>query len=196
MGRPSVRQQLVDAALGAFQATGFNATSVQDLTDAAGVPKGSFYNHFDGKEALALEAMASYVRQHDLAVLRDRRLAPVERLKRHFRTRWKTVKEDGYRSGCFLGTLSSEISDSHETARTEFVRYFRLWSEALTEVIAEAQAAGAVSGSIDSAVLGRFVLNAWQGTVLRAKSHRGEEPFKDFLAVVFGGLLAPPASSA
>src|SRR5258708_18544992 len=26
----------------------------QDITDSAGVPKGSFYNHFDSKEALAV----------------------------------------------------------------------------------------------------------------------------------------------
>lgn len=191
MGRPSVRQQLVDAALGVFQATGFNGSSVQDLTDAAHVPKGSFYNHFDSKEALALEALAIYVGQHDLAVLRNRRIEPVERLKRDFRARWKTIKERGYTSGCFLGSLSSEISDTHESARVEFARYFTLWSQAIAEVIAEAQAAGTVSSAIDAPALGRFVLNAWQGTVLRAQSSRGEEPFKDFLAVVFGGVLAP-----
>lgn len=189
MGRPNVRQQLVDAALEVFQATGFNGSSVQDLTDAAKVPKGSFYNHFEGKEALVLEALTVYVGQHDLAVLRDKRIAPIERLKRHFRSRWKTVKERDYRSGCFLGALSSEISDTHESARVEFDRYFRLWSEAIAAVIAEAQTVGTVSDAVDSQILGRFVLNAWQGTVLRAKSHRGDEPFKDFLAVVFGVLL-------
>jgi AcrR family transcriptional regulator len=61
MGRPSVRQQLVDAALGVFQSHGFNGSSVQDLTDAAGVPKGSFYNHFKSKEDLALEALQLYM---------------------------------------------------------------------------------------------------------------------------------------
>jgi TetR/AcrR family transcriptional regulator, transcriptional repressor for nem operon len=36
---------------------GFNATSVQDITDAAGAPKGSFYNHFESKDALAAEVV-------------------------------------------------------------------------------------------------------------------------------------------
>ncbi|KQP13118.1 TetR/AcrR family transcriptional regulator [Pseudorhodoferax sp. Leaf267] len=191
MGRPSVRQQLVDAALDVFWTTGFNGSSVQDLTDAAQVPKGSFYNHFDGKEALALEALAAYAQMHDLRALRDSSLEPVERLKRDFRKRWKVVKDHGYQRGCFLGTLSSEIADSHETSRAEFARYFDLWSQAIAAVIAEAQAAGSVATPTNPQALGRFVLNAWQGTVLRAKSDRGEEPFKDFLACVFGGLLAP-----
>lgn len=193
MGRPSVRQQLVDAALDVFWTTGFNGSSVQDLTDAAGVPKGSFYNHFDGKEALALEALAAYAAQHDPRALKEAGPEPIERLRRDFRKRWKTVKERGYKGGCFLGSLSSEIADTHETSRAEFARYFQLWSEAIAGVIAEAQAAGAVANRADPQLLGRFVLNAWQGTLLRAKTQRGEEPFKDFVAVVFGGLLAPGA---
>ncbi len=191
MGRPSVRQQLVDAALEVFWTTGFNGSSVQDLTDAAQVPKGSFYNHFDGKEALALEALAAYAAQLDPRGLRDTTLEPVERLKRDFRKRWKVVKDRGYKGGCFLGSLSSEIADTHETSRAEFARYFQLWSDAIAAAIAEAQAAGTVANRADPHALGRFVLNAWQGTLLRAKTQRGEEPFRDFVAVVFGGILAP-----
>lgn len=193
MGRPNVRQQLVDAALDVFWSTGFNGSSVQDLTDAAHVPKGSFYNHFDGKEALALEALATYAAQNDPRALLDRSVEPMERLKRDFRKRWKIVKERGYKGGCFLGSLSSEIADTHEKSRAEFGRYYQLWSEAIAAVIAEAQAAGTVATQSDPHALGRFVLNAWQGTLLRAKTHRGEEPFRDFQAVVFGGLLAPGA---
>ncbi|GAP35888.1 transcriptional regulator, TetR family [Piscinibacter sakaiensis] len=176
-----------------FWSAGFNGCSVQDLTDAAHVPKGSFYNHFDGKEALALEALATYAAQNDPRALLDTSVEPVERLRRDFRKRWKIVKERGYKGGCFLGSLSSEIADSHEGARAEFVRYYQRWSEAIAAVIAEAQANGTVAATADPQALGRFVLNAWQGTLLRAKTHRGEEPFKDFQAVVFGGLLAPGA---
>jgi TetR/AcrR family transcriptional regulator, transcriptional repressor for nem operon len=38
-----------------FHARGFNGCSVQDIDAAAGVPKCSFYNHFDSKEALGVE---------------------------------------------------------------------------------------------------------------------------------------------
>jgi TetR/AcrR family transcriptional repressor of nem operon len=192
MGRPGVKQQLIDAALEVFERNGFNATSVQDLTDAAGVPKGSFYNHFTGKEALAIEALHVYVGRHGIEVLRDSRLAPLERLRRHFRANWRTVRDRDYRSGCFLGTLSSEIADSHEAARAEFVRYFKLWSAEIAHVIGEAQAAGDVATAMAPEPLARFILNAWQGTLIRAKATRSEEAFKDFIALTFDTLLAPP----
>ena len=193
MGRPSVRKQLVDAALDVFWSTGFNGSSVQDLTDAAHVPKGSFYNHFDGKEALALEALATYAALQDPRTLLNQSVEPIERLKRDFRKRWKTVKDRDYKGGCFLGSLSSEIAHSHEQSRAEFARYYQLWSEAIAAVITEAQAAGTVATDLDPHSLGRFVLNAWQGTLLRAKTQQGEEPFRDFQAAVFGVLLAPGA---
>ena len=52
MARHNVREQLLSAGLETLQRRGFNATSVEDITKAAGVPKGSFYNHFESKEAL------------------------------------------------------------------------------------------------------------------------------------------------
>jgi TetR/AcrR family transcriptional repressor of nem operon len=57
MPRPGFREQLLSAGLATFHERGFNATSVQDITDAAGAPKGSFYNHLESKEALAAEAV-------------------------------------------------------------------------------------------------------------------------------------------
>ncbi|ARB31325.1 TetR/AcrR family transcriptional regulator [Pseudomonas tolaasii] len=54
MARHSVRKQLIDAGLETLHLSGFNGCAVQDITRAAGVPKGSFYNHFESKEALAL----------------------------------------------------------------------------------------------------------------------------------------------
>lgn len=191
MGRVSVRPQLVDAALEVFQTQGFNASSVQDLTEAAGVPKGSFYNHFESKEELALEALSVYVSQHGIEILRDKKYEPLERLKRHFRANWNVVRERGYRSGCLLGSLSSEMADSHEAARVEFAKYYRGWSTEIARVIGEAQAAGGISDLIDRQVLGRFVLNAWQGALIRAKVSKDEEAFKDFLTVTFGVILAP-----
>jgi AcrR family transcriptional regulator len=43
---------------------GYNAAGVKDITDAAGVPKGSFYNHFDSKEGLFEAAVADVLDNH------------------------------------------------------------------------------------------------------------------------------------
>jgi AcrR family transcriptional regulator len=55
------RQAIIDAALDLFQRLGFHATSVQDITEAAGVTKGAFYHHFPSKEDLLLLIHDDYI---------------------------------------------------------------------------------------------------------------------------------------
>lgn len=48
----ATRQLLVDVARDLFAERGFAATSVEDITERAGVARGALYHHFPGKDAL------------------------------------------------------------------------------------------------------------------------------------------------
>jgi selT/selW/selH-like putative selenoprotein len=50
MPKPSLKDAILDAGLKAMFRTGYHGTSVRDITAAAGVPQGSFTNHFRSKE--------------------------------------------------------------------------------------------------------------------------------------------------
>lgn len=63
MAKPNVRERLLDAGVEAFHRRGFNGCGVQEITEAAGVPKGSFYNHFASKEALGAAVLDRYWQQ-------------------------------------------------------------------------------------------------------------------------------------
>lgn len=54
--RPSAREKLLDAAVLLIRARGYAATSINALCRQAGVAKGAFFHHFDGKDALAVAA--------------------------------------------------------------------------------------------------------------------------------------------
>jgi len=60
MAKSNIRDKLVAAGLELFHTKGYNACGVSDITDAAEVPKGSFYNHFKSKELLALAVLDLY----------------------------------------------------------------------------------------------------------------------------------------
>jgi len=53
------RQQLLDVALTLFAERGYNATTMDDIAEAAGVTKPLLYQHFDSKRALYLELVDS-----------------------------------------------------------------------------------------------------------------------------------------
>lgn len=69
------RQSLMRAALRLFGERGYEATTVQDITEAAGVAKGTFFNYFDTKEAV-LPAIAAHRLERLEGALTPERGAP------------------------------------------------------------------------------------------------------------------------
>src|SRR3954465_4114414 len=62
--RPDTRAAVLDAAAELFDARGYAAVSISDLTAATGVSNGSIYHHFGAKDgvlaALVIAALATY----------------------------------------------------------------------------------------------------------------------------------------
>ncbi|PSL40348.1 TetR family transcriptional regulator [Planomicrobium soli] len=66
-----MKAELMKKSTDLFVERGFSATSIQDIVDALGVTKGSFYYHFKSKEALLMDIHLRYIddllkRQQDL----------------------------------------------------------------------------------------------------------------------------------
>src|SRR5579863_4546567 len=103
MARPNMREKIVDAGLKVLIKKGFNGCGVQDITDAAGVPKGSFYNHFESKEALGAEVVERYGRNNPRrAALADTSLPPLQRLRAHFERLKEAFTDAHFGRGCLL----------------------------------------------------------------------------------------------
>ncbi len=60
MPKPSNRQKILTEGLRVVHERGFAGASVRDIVQAAGVPQGSFTNHFASKEAFGLEILDLY----------------------------------------------------------------------------------------------------------------------------------------
>jgi TetR/AcrR family transcriptional repressor of nem operon len=189
MARPSVRGKLVDAALETFQQRGFNGSSVQDIVDEAGVPKGSFYNHFKTKESLALEVLERYRALAPSELLNDVKKAPLRALRAYFEQLAKLNEKSGFKRGCLMGTFGNELSDATPALREAVDEGFKEWSRSIAEVLRAAQKDGSLSKKQDADRLGRFLLNAWEGSAARAKVTGSRKPIDDFFAVTFDGLL-------
>lgn len=184
MPRASTREQLIDAAFDHFHEHGFNASGVKDITDAAGVPKGSFYNHFDSKESLAVEVMRRYAATSGMEVLEDRTQAPLERVRAHFAHLASDLERFDYARGCLFGNFGAELSVQSAAIRGEVDGNLNRWFSLLTPALDEARDAGSLASPIDSATLARFLVSSWEGAALRAKVTRSRAPLDDFFAVL------------
>ena len=60
------RVRILDAGTELMLRKGYHGTGIQQIVDAAGVPKGSFYSYFKSKEDFVLAAMEHTSRDHIL----------------------------------------------------------------------------------------------------------------------------------
>lgn len=195
MNRPSVRDKIIEAGLELVYAHGFNGCSVQDITEAAGVPKGSFYNYFKSKEALAVEILGAYVqlKRDDFATLAEETKSPLERVHAYFKLLSRQFKSTGYQRGCLMGNLGSELSDSSEPIREALAKRFAHWHRTIADLLREAQSTGEVNQDLDADQLARFLVSSWQGALTQMKVSKSKQPLEDFLELAFAPLRASAA---
>ncbi|WP_422034827.1 TetR family transcriptional regulator C-terminal domain-containing protein [Reyranella sp.] len=189
--KTNVRERLLAAALETLHKNGFNATGVQDITDAAKVPKGSFYNHFDSKDALGVEVVGHYVAKgaERRQALVDGPGAPLGRLKAYFKSLNQLGPASGFSRGCLLGNFSAELASQSPDIRQALAGALADWTKDIARVVAEAQQAGDIGRDLPAATLAAFLLNAWEGAVLRSRVDKSAAPLDAFMSVAFNKIL-------
>lgn len=60
------KQKILDEALKLFSQNGFEATSVEQITNAVGIRKASFYSHFKSKQEVLDLLTAEILERYDL----------------------------------------------------------------------------------------------------------------------------------
>ena len=159
------------------------------------MPRGSFYNYFESKEAFALAVVDQFAACHDAELDRafaDRSRPPLERFWAYFEGLTARIERDGCRKGCLLGNLGQEMSAQSEILRARLEQAFSRWVHRLADCLEEARAAGDLSERACSAELAEFVLNSWQGAILRAKTTRSVAPLRLFLKMTRNVPLGEP----
>jgi len=171
---------------------GFTKVGIQEMADAANIPKGSFYNYFENKEAFGAEAIDYFFESHLPPLQRDLEnaaLPPLERLRVYFEKRVQFFSDTGYCKGCMLGNFSLEVADHSPLMRQRLAAHFQTWGSLLEHCIAQAQADGSVRNPLPAATLAQFLLNSWEGALLRMRVEKNSGPLENFMHVVFTSVL-------
>lgn len=192
MARPSVRNELIAAGMKLFIERGYNGCSVQDITTEAGVPKGSFYNHFASKEAMGAEAVELYGGSTTFSsILEDKSIAALTRIRKHF-TALNQYFSDTCPNGCLLGKFMAEVSDDTPLIRTQLEAALGGWGSLLEATIKEGQVDGSIRKDINAKDMAPFLIDAYEGAILRLRVEKGPRALKTFVKIAIGGFLAPP----
>jgi TetR/AcrR family transcriptional repressor of nem operon len=192
MAKPSNKKAIVSAGLRVMFRKGYHAAGVRDVVAEAGVPQGSFTNHFRSKEAFAEEVLDHYFAHTKTVVgeaLDDRSLPPRQRLLRYLDLIAGRLATDGYLRGCLIGDFSIEVSQASEPLRERLLAIYRDWLSPFENCIAEGQKAGEIDGQFPPRDLADFLLTSWEGAILRMKVERTAEPLERFKRIAFAKIF-------
>jgi TetR/AcrR family transcriptional repressor of nem operon len=145
------RKTILEAAGRLFRERGFEAVTVTDVMNSAGLTHGGFYGYFKSKDDLIAQTLAGLQGateplSADLATFAEQYLSPAHR--------------DDFACGCPVAALASETIRQSGGARAEMTAGLRRQIERLGQVAPGADAAGKRRAAIGSwaAMVGALIL--------------------------------------
>lgn len=192
MPKPSHREKLLHIGMQVVHERGFGGASVRDIVQAAGVPQGSFTNHFASKEAFGLEVIDLYsadARDLMRRTLRNDELPPLQRLRAWIDNGKDKLNQDRMRNGCLFGNFTAESNDCSEAIRERLVAAFGEVQSSIAYCLRAAVKAGELAASTDCDEIAAFMLATLQGAMLLAKAQRSPVPVERAKEILFGSVL-------
>ena len=196
MARTNTREEIIRKGAELIHAQGFNATGLQQILQAAGIPKGSFYFYFKSKEDFGLEII-NYFNAIISAIftryLSDKKIPPLKRLEKLFEFFEAAFQKSGYALGCPIGNLSLELADTNERLRVHLVGVIETLIAQIELCLQEAKRDKSLPANLNTADTARFIFHGFEGAVLHMKVVKSIEPiqaFRSFLKGYFKNIKA------
>jgi TetR/AcrR family transcriptional repressor of nem operon len=183
------QEQALDAAMHLFWERGYEATSVQDLVEATGVQRQSLYDTFGSKHEMFLQTLMRYqeLEGHQMSELvKKHPKGGLALIRAIFESRASHTVCDP--RGCFGSNCSVELGTSDE-AVAERIRLGREGLEELfTRCLVQANDARELKSSSSITALAHFLVNAFFGLNLMAKTRPTKAMIDNVVAVTLAVL--------
>jgi TetR/AcrR family transcriptional regulator, transcriptional repressor for nem operon len=171
MGRPRKfdEDEVLAAARRVFNETGYHGTSVDDLSRATGLSKGSLYGAFGDKDALFRRVLQDYCAGAD-ADAAARLEGPEEEALDRLRAWLRMPAGNVDRLGCLLAKATAELAWENEAVATRSLATYDMLIDNCRRLVEQAQRAGHVDPAADAEVLGGLIVTTHRGLEAMAKA--------------------------
>lgn len=184
---------LLEKGIEILWSKGYNATSVNDIVKAAGIPKGSFYFYFESKEDFTVKAIEKYFDYNYrkiTEILEDDDLSPKQRLFALYDFRSNMLKDElNCKMGCLASNLGNEMSEHNEKIRKVIMGKEQIILGIITDIIKEAQDLGEIKSKVKASDLASFIEDAGKGAMVSMKEMCSAYPIDNFVKMIKTILL-------
>lgn len=192
MVKTDVKTKILTKGAEIIHKKGFNHAGIQEILQAAGVPKGSFYFYFKNKEEFGLELIEYYAqyflyKQNEYQTKTEIKI--IDRLRGFYNDFNPFFRDNNFEFGCPLGNFAQEMGDQNDRFREKMSEVYHLVIEKFSALIKEAQAKGEISNTLNSAELAKFIFHSWQGALIWMKVEKNTDTLKNFDEMIFEHFL-------
>ncbi len=186
------KQNILQTGAEIIHLKGYHATGLQEILNAAKVPKGSFYNYFKSKEDFGLQVIdhfSEFFSNLCETVLKDATRSPLERLE-HLLDQFMAVFDaKQYTCGCPVGNMAQEMGDTNPAFQEKLSSAIDIMVNYYSYIITEAQDQGEVAQDLDAKETAYFIVASWHGALIRMKVAKSQAPLKNHKHFIFNHIL-------
>jgi len=177
---------VLERAMQAFWAKGYQATSLDDLCGAMGLSRSSLYAAFGGKRALLHRSLSRY-EQQGVARITAALARPVpirEAIADFVGDLINRIVAGPGRAGCFIGNCAAELAGRDRATALRVKQSLARIETTFRDALARARTRGEIADSADVESLARFLVSGIQGLRLVGKANPDRAALNDIAAVM------------
>lgn len=174
----AARERIVEAASRLFREHGIAAVGLAEIMAEAGLTVGTFYTHFESKEALVREALLRSLQARNEALAQALRKGELERAIRAYLS---PEHRDTPGAGCAVAALAPEVARHPRATRATFATHVEPSLEALADCLSRRR--GRKASRADAAAMFGLLTGTLQ--LARATPDRA-----DSVAILEAGIRA------
>ncbi|HKJ54063.1 MAG TPA: TetR/AcrR family transcriptional regulator [Gammaproteobacteria bacterium] len=182
MTRHESKTRLLQASVDVFRARGYTATRIEDICQAAGLTKGSFFHHFKSKQDLALAAAdywSATTGELFASAPYHAHPDPLQRVLAYVDFRKTLITGEVPAFSCLVGTIVQEVFDTVPAVREACERSISEHAATLEDDIAAARKQYKVKSDWTARSLALHTQAVLQGAFILAKAKGGPEVAAD-----------------
>ena len=167
------RRRIIERAAPLFNKRGFNGCSMQDISAATGLEKGSLYTHFSNKEELASEAFDAAwaetckARAGNL----DQVSGSIEKLQLHIDN---FVRKPPFAGGCPLLNTTIDADDGNLALYHKAQEALAAWVALLKQIVEQGQKSGEIHSLVDPEAFATLVISLLEGAFFASRLQKSK----------------------
>jgi TetR/AcrR family transcriptional repressor of nem operon len=192
LGRPREFDidEAVESAILVFRSRGYHGTSVQDLTEATGLARGSLYKAFHDKRTLFLAALDHYTaaslrRIGDALNLPGSPRAAIRGALLGYAQRAAACQGQ---QGCLIVAAAMEMMPDDAEVSALISRMFRRMQDLFAAAVIRGQSSGEIAADLDERAIARLLLCTIQGLRVLGKTGPSEQDMTEVVEMALRAL--------